>query len=108
LICPSCGYTDNKKTRSIQQNKAYFGLAVNMIANHLGYDKEDMHKALAEKFLGTVEIKFGKETLIVPKSTKNLTTVQFIEYTERVQRWAAEFLELNIPCPNEGAPVGYK
>ncbi len=100
MICPNCGYSDDKKPRSTQQNRAWFGLCVQKIADHLGYDKEDMYKILALKFLGAVEIKIEGETIRVPKSTRKLTTKEFCEFVEKIQRWAAEYLGMNIPDPN--------
>lgn len=101
MICEKCGFTDNRKSRSIQQNKAYFGLVVNLIGDHLGYDKEDMHKILAYKFLGTVDICIEGDVIKVPRSTKKLTTKEFCQYAENIQRWAAEYLSINVPSPNE-------
>jgi hypothetical protein len=45
----------------------------------------------------------GNFELKVPLSTKKLTTVEFEEYLERVRRWAASFLSLYVPLPNETA-----
>lgn len=102
MRCPTCKQSIGVvKNRSGQQNRAYFGLVVEMLAEHLGYDKEDMHKALAEKFLGVEEVELDGTPYFVPKSTKSLNTAEFKEYAERIQRWAAEFHGLNIPNPNE-------
>lgn len=99
IQCEYCGKIN--KNRSTQQNRAYFGLVVNLIADHLGYDKEDMHKILAYKFLGTVDVCIDEQVIKVPRSTKKLTTKEFCTYAENIQRWASEYLSLNIPSPNE-------
>ena len=101
MKCPKCGYLYLPARRSSQQNRAYFGIVVEMIGNELGYDREEMHKALAGKFLGYDEVKIGDEKILVPKSTKDLSTVEFNEYYAKIQRWAATFLNMNIPDPNE-------
>jgi len=104
MICKTCGQEVGfKKNRSCQQNRAYFGIVVKMIADHLGYDKEDMHKALAEKFLGVEEVEINGTLYYVGKSTKNLSTVEFNEYTDRIRRWAAE-QGFSIHEPNEEMP----
>lgn len=99
--CPKCGYTETVKQRSIYQNKAYFGLAVARIADQCNSTKEAMHKALAGEFLGHDIVTMPNGTTRkVPKSTKDLTTKQFCEYMERIQRWAAEN-GIDVPSPNE-------
>ena len=85
--------------RSGQQNRAYFGLVVEALSEHTGYDKEDMHKLLSAMFLGTIDLEMGGKTYTIPRSTKNLTTVEFNKYVEDIQRWAAEFCGIVLPDP---------
>lgn len=101
MICPKCGFTDGKKVRSIQQNRAYFGIAVKMIAEQCNSTVAAMHDALAGEFLGHEIVKMpGGKVIKVPKSTKPLTTKEFSQYVEKIQRWAAEN-GIDIPNPNE-------
>lgn len=91
MLCPTCRQTvDLVKIRSNQQNRAYFGLVVAMIAEDRGYSKEAFHKALAGEFLGYDEIILNGTTRMVPKSTKELTTVEFKAYEEAVRLWAID------------------
>lgn len=99
MKCEVCGHINGKSPRSTKQNRAYFGLVVKMIGDHLGYDKEEMHHALAMHFLGYDVIDIGGVNVKVPKSTKLLSTVEFNEYVEKVQRWAAEQHSIVIPDP---------
>lgn len=103
--CPKCHFTWANTPRSVPQNRAYFGLAVEAIAKQCNATKEDMHKALAGEFLGFeyVQLPNGK-TIRVPRSTKNLTTIRFKEYVEKIQRWAAEN-GIDIPDPKEDSNV---
>lgn len=101
MQCPKCGYIEGAKPRSLRQNRAYFGIAVKIIAEHLGYDTEDMHKALAGEFLGYNEVKIKGRTVLIPKSTKSLSTKEFMAYAERIQRWAIQEYKINVPSPNE-------
>ena len=48
--CPKCRFIWTSTLRSGQQNRAFFGIAVKMIGDELGYDKEDMYKILGTKF----------------------------------------------------------
>ena len=64
--------------RSEKMNDYYWGVVVKTIADELGYEPKEMHKAL-------------KEHLDV-KSTAKLNTAEFKEYLERVRRFAAQKL----------------
>ncbi len=71
-----------------------------MIADFCGYETtEACHEALKAKFLGEEIDQYGLKHV---KSTTGLDTTEFIEaYTEPIKRWAAEFLGLPIPDPNQ-------
>ena len=59
-----------------------------------------MHKALAGEFIGWDEVKISNKVVRVPKSTTTLNTIQFSNFFEKIQRWAAEN-GIDIPSPNE-------
>lgn len=100
-VCSQCGFVTSKVPRSGQQNRAYFGLAVERIAFECGSNKEDMHKALAGEFLGYEKVTMPDGTIHkVPRSTKSLSTKEFMDYIEKIQRWAAEN-GIDIPNPGE-------
>lgn len=89
-----------RKTRSprtCQQNKAYWGIIVKMLAEELGYEKDDIHYALREKFLSIKE----EGELHIPRSTTDLSISEFNTFMADVRQWAAEFLNISIPEPNE-------
>lgn len=73
--------------RSARQNAYYHGVVVKMISDRTGCDPEETHQNLKEHFK-------------VDTTTK-MKTVEFQEYIERCRRFAAEFLELNIPDPDQ-------
>uniref|UniRef100_A0A6H1ZE28 Putative lambda recombination protein n=1 Tax=viral metagenome TaxID=1070528 RepID=A0A6H1ZE28_9ZZZZ len=87
-----------KSKRSLAQNAAYWGIAIEILKNHLGYDKDEMHHALKVKFASKTDPDTG---LVIVESTTKMDTKRFIEYYESIQRWAAEFLDCYIPSPNE-------
>lgn len=99
-ICPVCGYTENKKIRSIQQNKAYFGIGVARIAERMGYEKNIMHKALAGAFFGFIDVRIGNEVFKVPASTTGRTTREFMDFYAYVQKTGAE-IGVDVPAPKE-------
>lgn len=101
--------------RTNRQNAWYWGIVLPMVRDGLkdvGYDcdtVEEAHEICKEQFIiiegrkrkrlinkQTGEIKYLK----VFPSTRKLTTVQFKEYTERIVRWAAEYLNIVIPDPD--------
>lgn len=87
-----------KTSRSTLQNSYYFGVVVELLANELGYDKDEIHEILKYKFLQS-------HAMGMPyvKSTTKLSTGEFEDYLAKIKRWAAEFLNIVIPDPNEAA-----
>lgn len=96
------------KTRSNTQNAYYWGVVVAMVrdglqdlwGDHLSL--EEAHHLLKFKcnFTERVNEQTG-EVLPVPKTTTELSTAEFEEYTERCRRFAQEWLQVIIPLPNE-------
>jgi hypothetical protein len=84
-----------KKSRSDRQNAYYWGVVIKILSDELGYEPEEMHQALKQKFLG-IEAK----PLPTTKSTASLTTLEFIEYTDQIIRWSSQELNIVIPDPN--------
>jgi hypothetical protein len=87
-----------KSQRSIEQNKAYWGIIIEILCAHTGYDKEQMHFALKEKFASHLDEKTG---LRIVESTAKMDTKRFSKYYEDIQKWSAEFLHCYLPSPNE-------
>ncbi len=89
-----------KKRRSLDQNAFWWAVPVRIIAEHCGYDPEQMHYALLGEWRGYIDGPSGEK---VPRcaSSSRLTTVEFTELIDWVQRWAVEQLDLQIPSPNE-------
>tara|TARA_R110000824_G_scaffold178819_1_gene358732 strand:+ start:166 stop:519 length:354 start_codon:yes stop_codon:yes gene_type:complete len=68
--------------RSSQQNNYYWKI-VDMLAEELGYTRNEMHGAIKDHF----EI----------RTTKTLTTKEFSQFIERIIRWSAIDLGVMIP-----------
>jgi hypothetical protein len=96
-----------KHSRTIQQNRYYWGVVVKLIAQHTGHDPEQIHELLkimfSPKWHITLNASFAGNTLSIPTSTTRMDTLQFVDYTERCRVWATEFLRLQIPLPGEVA-----
>lgn len=85
------------RPRSSQQNKAYWGIAIELLCEHLGYSRDECHEAMKIKFASHVD----ERGLVIIESTSHMSTVRFNKYYEDIQQWAAEFLNFRIPSPNE-------
>ncbi len=93
----------HRERRSDRQNKWHWGIAIPLIAHHLGYDKhehDEVHYALVAECFGVhIDRVTGREIPNVRSS--KLSTVQFSELMEWEVRWAATEHGIVIPLPNE-------
>ena len=89
-----------RNPRSNNQNRYYWGVIIPILSNETGYTKDEVHEVLKTMFLST-HITFGKQQYSIPKSTKDLTTIETEEYFERIRTFASLELNANIPLPNE-------
>jgi len=87
-----------KSKRSLDQNAYYHGVVVAILSDHCGYETEEMHEALKEKFLSAIPDEHGLRKI---KSTAKLNTVEFEGYQDKIRRWAAQELNCYIPLPRE-------
>ena len=92
-----------KHPRTNSQNRYYWGVVVKTIAQHTGHDPEQIHELLKHKFSPKWHFPYGEGRLTngIPTSTTRLDTLAFSEYVEKCRMWANDFLNLNIPLPNE-------
>jgi hypothetical protein len=101
-----------KKTRSLNQNAYYWGVVIPIIKQGLFdlgiiFSHEQCHDLLKFRFLK--EDQHLKDGLFVEriKSTTELSTSEFMDYMSDVTRWAAEYLSISIPEPNEQQQFSY-
>lgn len=95
------------KKRSTQQNAYYWGAIIPLVfegLQHLGFEtvqtKDDTHEVLKALFLKKDIPGPGGEVFVtVTDSTTRLSTVEFMEYMEKIAQWAAEYLGIVIPPP---------
>lgn len=86
----------SKNKRSLNQNKYYWGVVIKIFSDDTGYTPEECHQWLASKFL-----QYTKNGRDFTRSTKQLDTKEFEEYTEKCRQWLYHELNLHIPLPNE-------
>ena len=85
------------KKRTDPQNKFYWAVVVDILSKELGYEKEEIHLMLRERFLRIHDEQHPD--FVIAKSTTKLNTQEFNEYIEAIQRWAAQELQIFIPDP---------
>lgn len=94
------GLTD-KKLRSVEQNNYYWGVVLEILAQHFGYigpgEKEDLHNEMRSMFL----VRIGKLGQPVVESTTRISTDIFEKYLEAIRTWALVKYQVRIPLPNE-------
>lgn len=100
----------SKKTRSSNQNSYYWGVCIPLIQSGLKdatgefRSSENIHYnillPLFSPSLEIINIDTG-QILTERMSSSEMTTTQFMEYVMEIQKWASEFLNINIPDPNE-------
>jgi len=103
-----------RKRRSNDQNAYYWGVVIPYVLRafiHLGNDlqegsqehREIVHTMLKDKFLDNrvrLVDAHGQVEEVAPSTTR-CTTTEMMEYIDRIQRWAAEYLDCVIPDPGE-------
>jgi hypothetical protein len=103
-----------KKKRSNNQNQFYWGVCIPLIQSGLKdatgefRTAENIHyKILLPLFAPTNEIVNTEtgECISEKLSSSEMTTTQFCEYILEIQKWASEFLSIDIPSPNENLEI---
>lgn len=94
---------ERRSQRSTSQNAWLWGVAIPLLAEHLGYDDhehETLHYALLGECFGhTYDPRTGQTVLA--KTSSQLTTKEFAGYMEWLVRWAATEHQCVLPLPGE-------
>lgn len=94
--------TSDIKKRTLPQNSYLWGVVYKAIQDKLldengqHYDLEDIHEYCKDMFGVKVKI----NSAIVSKSTRKYSTIELMEYVERIRSYFIQF-DLIIPEPNE-------
>lgn len=110
-------FSKPKKTRSILQNNYYWGVVINIVQQGLvdatgefRSDKDIHYNILLPMFSPINEIvnidtgEFISERI----TSSEMTTTQFCEYIIEIQKWGAEFLNIDIPSPKEEMMLNFE
>lgn len=93
--------TRDVRSRTNKQNKYYWGVIVDRISNETDHTDEEVHEFLKTKFLGRRFIEIAGEEVEITKSTKKIDTIEMTRYIEQIRAWAAQFLGMTIPSPQQ-------
>lgn len=96
------------RRRSLPQNSYYWGVVVGLVSDGIAEEwgeiltRGEVHELLKQQCNWTERVsQTTGESIREAQTTRNMTTTQFDEYLERCRRFAAEFLNVSIPMPNE-------
>ena len=107
----------SRKKRSNSQNAYYWGVMLPIVQNGLydatgeTRDLNSIHyQILLPLFAPQREIvnKESGEVINEKMTSSEMTTTDFMEYINEVQKWSAEFLNVDIPDPNEELTLNFK
>lgn len=88
------------RSRTSQQNR-YLWSIYNEIALETGYTSNEIHEYAKLKFLPRQFVDLNGEECEIPKSTRDLSTEEFVEYTDRLIALAGD-LGISLPPPDNG------
>ncbi|WP_315823045.1 hypothetical protein [Paraflavitalea speifideaquila] len=100
------------KTRSLPQNNYYWGVVVVEVRLgllNIGYDMttEEVHEFLKGNFNKQQLVNSDGVVMEFGGSTTEMTTVQMMEYVDKIAQWAAEYLSITIPLPDQELKFNY-
>jgi hypothetical protein len=77
-----------RNNRTLSQNAYYWGVVIEILGQHFGYEPEEMHEEMKRKF-NPIHSKIDLEESFGGSTTK-LSTVEFSDYLDKVMRFATE------------------
>lgn len=93
--------TKRRKVRTISQNRLE-RLWLCCISAETGHDSNELHDYFKEKWIEPKEvIIFGEKKLIY--STRDMNTVQFKNFLDKIRIFAATELNITLPIPKDKA-----
>jgi len=105
-----------KKKRSNNQNRFYWGCVIPLIQNGIKEATGEFRSAdnihynillpLFAPLRELVNINTGEITN-ERLTSSDMTTTQFCEFIMELQKWSKEFLDIDIPNPNEDLQLNY-
>lgn len=85
--------TTGRADQKSNQNGYFWGALLPPLAEHFGYQLDEMNEAIKYKFLRIG----GTDELPKVGSTKKLSTLEFEDLTEKIRIWALTEFDINVP-----------
>lgn len=89
-----------RTSRSVQQNKYYWGVILLLVSQHTGFTPKECHEVFKKKFLTYWKL-YKKHKYAFTRSTTTLDLGEFADYMEKIRQFVAESFKFYIPDPNE-------
>ena len=81
--------SESKPLRSLSQNDRYW-IILKELGEYLGYSDIELHELLKWKYLSSRKEIAGQLVTVI-KSTSSLTTEEFMEYNNNIERFASDY-----------------
>jgi len=81
--------SESKPLRSLSQNDRYW-IILKELGEYLGYSDIELHELLKWKYL-SLQKEIAGQLVTVIKSTSSLTTEEFMEYNNNIERFASDY-----------------
>jgi hypothetical protein len=81
--------SESKPLRSLSQNDRYW-IILKELGEYLGYSDIELHELLKWKYLSSQKEIAGQLVTVI-KSTSSLTTEEFMEYNNNIERFASDY-----------------
>jgi hypothetical protein len=92
--------SQHSDSRSIKQNNYLWGIVYEAVAATTGFEPEEVHEIFKKKFLSYTKM-YKSKSYRFTKSTKELNTLGFSEYIEKIKMFSAKELSIYIPDAGE-------
>lgn len=99
---------NRRSQRSLAQNAYWWGVCYPIIAETTGHTIEEIHEIMKVMFLPKKFIVIKGMEFEIPKSTRNLSVGEAVEYTNKIRTFSAQELNANIPTPEDAGFISNK
>lgn len=86
-----------KRTRSLKQNRAYWGVWLKTISDATGFPPKAWHVYFKRVFIPHEAFEIDGKLIELEETTSNLTVEQFTMYLELIRNYASETLSIQLP-----------
>jgi hypothetical protein len=98
-----CSLSREKRQRTIPQNRRWRGLIVPLFSEWSGYEADEAHEVLLERFAPKKSTTWPDGTVHeTAKRTSDLTVEEMVELQDRVERWLTVDCGVRIPADERG------